>query len=83
MKRVLSVLGFAAATLVLSAGSALAQTETYPPSVGPSVEGTSGGGGGTAFTGSDVSFAVLAVVVLVAVGLVALFATRRRSAHAS
>jgi hypothetical protein len=30
-----------------------------------------------------VSFAVLAVVVLVAVGLVALFATRRRSAHAS
>jgi hypothetical protein len=82
MKRVLSVLGFAAATLVLSAGSALAQTETYPPSVGPSVEGTSGGGG-TAFTGSDVSFAVLAVVVLVAVGLVALFATRRRSAHAS
>jgi LPXTG-motif cell wall-anchored protein len=76
MKRMLGVLATAFATLVIGAGSALAQT--YPPS--PDVEGA-GGGGGTAFTGSDTSTLAIVVIALLAVGLVALFVARRRSSH--
>ncbi len=77
MKRMFGVLATAFAMLMVGAGSALAQT--YPPS--PDVEGV--GGGGTAFTGSDASMLAIVVVALLAVGLVALFAARRRATHAA
>ena len=78
MKRMFGVLATSFAMLMVGAGSALAQT--YPPS--PDVEGA-GGGAGTAFTGSDASMLAIVVVALLAVGLVALFAARRRATHAA
>jgi len=52
MKRVTGVLASAAISLVATASAAIAQTSTYPVSPHPStsVEGASGGSGGTAFT---------------------------------
>lgn len=80
MKRMFGVLATAFAMLVIGASSALAQT-TYPPTNPPS--SVLGGGGGTAFTGSDTSVFAIVAVALLAVGLVALFAARRRSARVS
>jgi len=82
MRRVTAVLTLTLASLVLSAGAAMAGS-TYPP---PStvVKGASGsrGDGGTAFTGStQVPFAMLMIGLLVVVGLTALYAARRRSAR--
>ena len=82
MRRVTAVMTLTLASVVLSAGAALADS-TYPP---PStvVKGASGsrGDGGTAFTGStQLPFAMLMVAVLVVAGLTALYVARRRSAR--
>ena len=75
MKRTAKVITGAAFLVMTFAGSALAQTEGPPPTT--VVKGT---GGGTAFTGGNVTtFAIVAVMLLV-VGLGALFLARRRSA---
>ena len=82
MRRVTAVMTLTLASIVLTAGAALAGTGTYPPPV--SVKGASGtrGDGGTAFTGStQLPFAMLMVGVLVVVGLTALYVARRRSAR--
>jgi ABC-type spermidine/putrescine transport system permease subunit II len=67
--------------LVLSTGTALAQT--YPPPTGaaPSVEAVSGGTGGTAFTGagSTLEVALIVATVLAVLGVVALYAVRRNA----
>lgn len=78
MKRVTGVLATALVTVLVSAGTALAQT--YPPSVDPSssVEGTSGSGG-TAFTGASVSLGMAVTVAFLAVGIAALLVARRRA----
>jgi hypothetical protein len=91
MKRLFGSLVLAVTTLVVTAGSALAQT--YPPSGngggnggGGEVSGAGGGLGGdlggTAFTGSDVATMAVVALVLVGLGLTALFVARRRSARA-
>lgn len=82
MKRMLGVLMMALATTVVGASTALAQS-TYPPRPSSSVLTTGGASGGSAFTGSDVSLFAVAVVVLLAMGLVALFVARRRTSRAS
>jgi hypothetical protein len=79
MKRIISLLAVATVMVLTSATMAFA-TETYPPSQPPSVAGESGGGG-TAFTGGDISFGLVATIVLLAVGLSALFVARRRAAR--
>ncbi|HEX6845118.1 MAG TPA: hypothetical protein VF235_08390 [Actinomycetota bacterium] len=79
MKRMISLLAVSATMVLMSASMALADSH-YPPEQPPSVAGESGGGG-TAFTGGDVSFGMIAVVVLLAVGLGALFVARRRAAR--
>ncbi len=84
MNRLASTLTMAAAVVLVSASTALAQT--YPPS--QSVEATSGSsppggiggtGGTSAFTGSDTSRLLLVVAVLVVVGLASLAIARRRA----
>jgi hypothetical protein len=86
-KRISGAVVTAAAFVIVSAGSALAQTSTsYPPtpSATTSVEGTSGGSDApTAFTGGRIGFAVVAIVVLVALGIAASVVARRRSARAA
>lgn len=80
-KRLSGMAMLAVATVVVTAGSALAETTTYPvnPSSGSSVEGA---GGGTAFTGSSqVPLGALMVLVFVALGVTALLVARRRAAR--
>ena len=81
MKRLFGVLVMALATLVVGAGAAFAQT--YPPEQGAtsSVRGGGGSLGGTAFTGSDVSWMAIVAVTLLAAGIGALFVARRRLAR--
>ncbi len=77
MRRFTAVMTLALASIVLSAGAALADA-TYPPTV---VKGANGsrGDGGTAFTGStQLPFAMLMVGVLVIAGVTALYIARRR-----
>ena len=81
MKRALGVLASAFVAVIAMAGTALAQ---YPPSPEPTtVVKSSGGGssGGTAFTGGEISTAVIALAVLAVLGIVALVVARRRSAQ--
>ena len=78
MKRLTGILALATMTIVVTAGTALAQTH-YPPTT--SVEATSGGNPPTAFTGGDVVKPALFVAVLLVVGLTAIYAARRRSAR--
>jgi hypothetical protein len=78
MKRLMGILALATMTVVVTAGTALAQT-TYPPTT--SVEAASGGNGPTAFTGGSVAKPALFVAVLVVAGLTALFVARRRGAR--
>jgi hypothetical protein len=63
---------------------ALADSSLPQPNGGPNVLGSggtaSGSGGGTAFTGSNISWAVVALAVLVIVGLASLVLQRRRAA---
>lgn len=79
MKRIISLLAVATVMVLTSATMALADSH-YPPEQPPSVAGETGGNG-TAFTGGDISFGVVATIVLLAVGLGALFVARRRAAR--
>ena len=84
MKRVTVVLASAAISLVATASAAMAQTSTYPVSPHPStsVEGTSGGSGGTAFTGSSqIPLSTVLICLLVIAGVTALVVARRRAAR--
>lgn len=79
MRRALGVLASAFVAVIVMAGTALAD---YPPSPQPTtVVKSSGGGGTTAFTGGEISTAVLAVGILAVLGVAALFVARRRSAQ--
>lgn len=80
MRRVLGVLASAFVAVIVMAGTALAD---YPPSPQPTtvVKSSGGGGGTTAFTGGEISTAVLAVGILAVLGVAALFVARRRSAQ--
>ena len=82
MKRLFGVLVMALATLVVGAGAAFAQSN-YPPEPAATSSALGGGGslGGTAFTGSDVSWMAIVAVTLLAAGIGALFVARRRSAR--
>ena len=84
-KRFVGAVVAAGVFVVMSAASVLAQTSsTYPPtpSATTSVEGASGGNDGpTAFTGGRIGFAVVAIVVLLALGIAASVVARRRSAR--
>ena len=75
MKRMAAVVGGALALVTTMAGSALAYTNAPKPTT--VVKGT---GGGTAFTGGNVSMAAIVAVALLVIGLAALFVARRRSA---
>lgn len=85
MKRIYGVLVTTLGTLVVGAGTALAQT-TYPPTpTDPTSVLPTGGSNdpGTAFTGSDTALLALVAAVLLVAGLGALFVARRRSARAA
>jgi hypothetical protein len=85
MKRVATIISTAFLTVLVTAGTALAQD--YPPVVegggGGNQGGVSGAGGGgeTAFTGGDVSLAAIAFAVLLVLGVTALVVSRRRAAR--
>jgi hypothetical protein len=78
MKRALGVLASAIVGVMLTAGTALAD---YPTSPEPTtvVKGTGGGDGGTAFTGGNISTAVIVVGLLAVIGVTALIVARLRS----
>jgi hypothetical protein len=80
MKRLVGVIATSSLLVLVAAGTALATTK-YPPE--PSATHVVSGNSGTAFTGGNTSGVMIAIVALVAVGLVALFVARRRAAHAS
>ncbi len=79
MKRMAGILVGAVVMVLTLAGTALAD---YTNSPSPTTV-VSGSGGGTAFTGGNVSTPLLVAAILVVVGLVALFVARRRAAHAA
>jgi hypothetical protein len=79
MKRVTSAVTMALLTVLVTGGNALAQTSNYPAS--PTASTSVSGGGGTAFTGSDVSSAPILIATLVVLGLAALLVARRRAAE--
>jgi hypothetical protein len=84
MKRLIGVLSGAVLMTVVFAQSAFAgKCGDYPasPCDEPTVLPTVVHHGGTAFTGANLGMGFLAVTVLVAVGLVALFAARKRAAR--
>jgi len=84
MKRAAAVLSSALLTVLFTAGTALAQTD-YPPTTTVQPTGGqnagAGAGGGTAFTGGDLSFGAIAFAALLVVGVTALFVARRRAAR--
>jgi hypothetical protein len=80
MKRIGLAVATAISFVLCVAAPAFAGSEL--PS-GPNVEGAGGSAGGTAFTGANVSQGLLLLAVLVAVGMLALYASRRRSHSAS
>ena len=85
MKKAAAVFAGAMAFVSMLAGTAFAGYSEAPDPT-TVVEGAGGGtgaGGSTAFTGGDASTAAIVAVALVAVGLVALFVARRRTATAS
>jgi len=85
MRRIYAVVTLTFASLLVTAGAAMAQTSSYPVAPSPTtmVKGASGTrGGGTAFTGSSqIPFGTLMIVVLVVAGVAALFVARRRAAR--
>jgi hypothetical protein len=84
MKRAAAVLTSALLTVLVTAGTALAQTQTtYPPSTSVADTGgnTGNAGGGTAFTGGDLSFGAIAFAAFLVVGVASLFVARRRAAR--
>jgi hypothetical protein len=87
MKRLIGVVSGAALLTVVFAQTAFAaKCGEYPaspcdaPTVLPTVVQQ---GGGTAFTGANLGMGFIAVTALVVVGLVALFAARKRAARAA
>ena len=83
MKRAAAVLSSALVTVLVTAGTAMAQTD-YPPTTSVQPTGgqnPTGGAGGTAFTGGDISFGAIAFAALLVVGVTALFVARRRAAR--
>lgn len=84
MKKAAAVLFGAMAFVAMLAGTAFAgYTESPEPTTVVEGSGGGAGAGGTAFTGGDASTAAIVAVALVAVGLVALFVARRRTATTS
>jgi hypothetical protein len=85
MRRITTVMTLTFASVLVTAGAALAQTSSYPvsPTRTTVVKGESGTrGAGTAFTGSSqVPMITLMIVALVVVGVAALFVARRRAAR--
>jgi len=79
MKKAAAILVGAMAFMTMLAGTAFA----YSEAPAPTNEVAGAGGGPTAFTGGDASTAAIVAVALVAVGLVALFVARRRTATTS
>jgi hypothetical protein len=83
MKRAAAVLSSTLLTVLVTAGTALA--ETYPPTASVAGEGGGNGdpagAGGTAFTGGDLSFGAIAFAALLVVGVTALFVARRRASR--
>jgi len=83
MKRAAAVLSSAVLTVLITAGTALAQT-TYPPTPSTSVAdtgGNTGGTGGTAFPGGEISFGAIAFAAFLVLGVTALFVARGRAAR--
>jgi len=92
VRRLGAALALVASFVMVTAGQALAQ---YPPSKPPGGGGGGGGagapGGGAvpgagtdvAFTGTNISLGVIILVALVVLGLLLLFAGRRRHVAAS
>ena len=78
MKRPIGVIASAFVAVLVMAGTALAGS-SYPPTPEPTTIVKSSGGG-TAFTGGNISTAVIVVGVLALLGVAALFVARRRSA---
>jgi LPXTG-motif cell wall-anchored protein len=74
MKRMAAVISGAMTLVALTATSALAYSET--PGSNTVVKGS---GGGTAFTGSDVTTGIVIAGALLVVGLTAMFLARRRA----
>lgn len=83
MKRVTSVLASAFVMVLVTAGSALAQSGYEPSDTPPSVAAGGGSNGGTAFTGGDITFGALAAIALLAIGVTALIVARKRAARLS
>jgi hypothetical protein len=81
MKRIGLAVATAISFVLCVAAPAFAGGSELPS--GPNVQGTGGSAGGTAFTGANVSRSLLLLAVLIAVGMLALYAGRRRSHSAS
>ena len=85
MRRVTAVVTLTFASVIATAGAAMAQTSSYPITPSPStvVKGASGtSGGGTAFTGSSqIPVGTLMIVALVDAGVAALVVAGRRAAR--
>jgi hypothetical protein len=85
MRKATTVVTLTFASVLVTAGAAMAQTASYPISPSPStvVKGASGtNGGGTAFTGSSqIPVGTFMIVALVVAGVAALFVARRRAAR--
>jgi hypothetical protein len=82
MRKTASVLGGAVSVLLATAMPALADSSLPQPQAGPQVlgsGGTGGGGaGGTAFTGADLSLALVALAILMVCGVLLLALRRGR-----
>jgi hypothetical protein len=78
MKRILGVMSGAAVLVAGLAGAAMAGSARYTHS--PSATTTVRGGGGTAFTGANLSTGIVILAVLFVAGVAALFVARRRTA---
>jgi hypothetical protein len=76
MRRATTIIGISFISVLMTAGTVLAQTSETNQSDGIDVAGV---GGSTATTGGDFSFALIAVAVLFFVGLLTLFLARRSS----
>ena len=80
MKRLALAAGTALTYLFVTATAALADSTIVPPGEPPVRGKVITPPGGTAFTGADVTFWLVAIAALVAVGITLLVLSRRRSA---
>jgi hypothetical protein len=87
MSRLLRVIVLAVPIVLTTASMAVAQTTTYPPSVGPTASVANLGGvnqqagaGGTAFTGGPgIATGTVLMAALIVLGLTALYVGWRRA----